>query len=69
MTSRSHPLRVDNLAIDGLRGVIGLTFCPGKKQPGAMSGDWERDLAADLDAIRSSGDSTASIAGQLWGGQ
>src|SRR5579864_1573949 len=54
-TSRSHPLQVDNLAIDGLRGVIGLTFCPGKKQRGAMSGDWERDLAADLDAIRSSG--------------
>jgi ADP-ribosylglycohydrolase len=54
-TSRSHPLLVDNLAIEGLRGVIGLTFCPGKKQPGAMSGDWERDLVTDLDAIRSSG--------------
>lgn len=54
-TSRSHPLRVDNLAIEGLSGVIGLTFCPGKKQRGALSGDWERDLAADIDAIRSSG--------------
>jgi len=54
-TSRSHPLRVDTLAIEGLRGVIGLTFCPGKKQRGAMSGDWERDLAADLEAIKSSG--------------
>jgi ADP-ribosylglycohydrolase/protein-tyrosine phosphatase len=54
-TSRSHPLRVDYLAIEGLRGVIGLTFCPGKKQRGAMSGDWDRDLAADLEAIRSSG--------------
>jgi ADP-ribosyl-[dinitrogen reductase] hydrolase len=54
-TSRSHPLLVDNLAIEGLRGVIGLTFCPGKKQRGAMSGDWERELATDLEAIRSSG--------------
>lgn len=54
-TSRSHPLRVDNLAIEGLGGVIGLTLCPGKKQRGAMSGDWKRDLAADLDAIRFSG--------------
>lgn len=54
-TSRSHPLLVDNLAIEGLRGVIGLTFCPGKKQRGAMSGDWDRDLAADLETIKSSG--------------
>jgi ADP-ribosylglycohydrolase/protein-tyrosine phosphatase len=54
-TSRSHPLQVDNLAVEGLSGVIGLTFCPGKKQPGALSGDWNRDLAADLEAIKSSG--------------
>jgi len=54
-TSLSHPLRVDNLAIEGLHGVIGLTFCPGKNQRGAMSGNWDRDLAADLEAIRSSG--------------
>ena len=54
-TSRSHPLRVDNLAIGGLSGVIGLTFCPGKKQRGALSGDWDRDLAADLEAIKCSG--------------
>jgi ADP-ribosyl-[dinitrogen reductase] hydrolase len=54
-TSRSHPLRVDSLAIGGLSGVIGLTFCPGKKQQGALSGDWDRDLAADLEAIKSSG--------------
>lgn len=54
-TSFSHPLRIDNLAIEGLPGVIGLTFCPGKKQRGAMSGDWERDLGADLEDIKSSG--------------
>ena len=54
-TSESHPLRIDNLAIRGLRGVIGLTFCPGKKQQGAVSGDWDRDLSIDLEAIKLSG--------------
>jgi ADP-ribosyl-[dinitrogen reductase] hydrolase len=54
-TSGSYPLRVDNLAIEGLSGVIGLTFCPGKKHRGAYSGDWDRDLSADLQEIKSSG--------------
>jgi ADP-ribosyl-[dinitrogen reductase] hydrolase len=54
-TSSSHPLRVDNLTIRGVSGVIGLTFCPGKKQRGALSGDWDRDLSTDLEAIKSSG--------------
>jgi len=54
-TSRSYPLRVDNVAIEGLSGVIGMTFCPGKKQRGALSGDWDRDLLTDLEVISSSG--------------
>jgi ADP-ribosyl-[dinitrogen reductase] hydrolase len=29
-----------------------VTFCPGKHDPHAMSGGWDRDLDADLDAIR-----------------
>ncbi len=33
-------------------GRIGITFCPGKKDPGAMTGAWDRDLALDLAAIR-----------------
>ncbi len=28
-----------------------MTLCPGKKQRDAMSGDWDRDLADDLDVI------------------
>lgn len=32
-------------------GRIGVTFAPGKIQPNAESGTWERDLATDLDAI------------------
>jgi ADP-ribosyl-[dinitrogen reductase] hydrolase len=36
-------------------GRIGITFCPGKKDPAAMSGPWDRDLALDLAAIRAWG--------------
>lgn len=32
-------------------GRIGITFCPGKIQPGAMSGSWNRDLWLNPDAI------------------
>jgi ADP-ribosyl-[dinitrogen reductase] hydrolase len=32
-------------------GDIGVTFCPGKKDRAAMTGAWDRDLDADLDAI------------------
>lgn len=48
-TSQSHPLRID--AVPAGTGQLGLTFCPGKQQPQAMTGWWHRDLDADLDAI------------------
>ena len=32
-----------------------MTFCPGKKQRGALSGDWDRDLVTDLHAIQAWG--------------
>lgn len=32
-------------------GRIGITFCPGKKQPTAMTGGWDRDVCTDVDAI------------------
>jgi protein-tyrosine phosphatase len=54
-TSHSHPLRIDKLPIKGVSGVIGLTFCPGKKQRVALTGQWDRDLFVDLQAIKSSG--------------
>lgn len=49
-TSDSHPIQVATVRV--LNGRIGITFCPGKKQRGAMSGDWDRDLDTDLMAIR-----------------
>lgn len=52
-TSSSHPLRIDSVNYPFTRGEIGMTLCPGKQQARGRSGArWQRDLAADLDAIR-----------------
>jgi ADP-ribosyl-[dinitrogen reductase] hydrolase len=51
-TSISHPLQIAVVGAGPDFGNIGITFCSGKKQPGAMTGGWERDLDTDLDAIR-----------------
>lgn len=50
-TSASHPIRVDWLSTPWM-GKVGLTFAPGKVQPGAATGAWERDLRVDLDRLR-----------------
>ena len=49
-TSQSHPLRIDVIELDS-GGMIGMTFCPGKKQKNALSGEWDRDLDTDLQVI------------------
>ena len=49
-TSQTHPLQIGTVeTLEG--GGIGLTFCPGKHDPHAVTGPWARDLAADLAAI------------------
>ena len=55
-TSLSHPLQIATLppSVSGF-GRVGVTFCPGKYDPHAMSGGWNRDLTVDLDAIRTWG--------------
>lgn len=50
-TSLSHPLLIAGVLPAPGMGRIGLTLCPGKKQVGALTGTWERDLALDLDVI------------------
>ena len=50
-TSQTHPLIIPAVAIPG-GGRIAITLCPGKRQPHAATGPWDRDLAADLDAIK-----------------
>src|SRR6516164_7403683 len=51
-TSISHPLQIAAVSAGPNYGRVGITFCPGKHDPDAMTGAWDRDLAIDLDAIR-----------------
>lgn len=51
-TSTSHPLEIAEVCPGAGYGAIGLTLCPGKWQAVAASGAWERDLVADMQAIR-----------------
>ncbi len=57
-TSVSHPLRIDEITVTPYAGVLGLTFCPGKKIFGLYSGQWQRDLELDLQAIKAWGATT-----------
>lgn len=50
-TSASHPIRVDWLPTPW-PGKVGLTFAPGKRQAHAVSGNWDRDLTADVGRLR-----------------
>jgi ADP-ribosyl-[dinitrogen reductase] hydrolase len=54
-TSLSHPLQIAAVSPGNGHGRIGITFCPGKKQPGALTGAWDRDLGLDLDAVHAFG--------------
>jgi ADP-ribosyl-[dinitrogen reductase] hydrolase len=49
-TSLTHPLEILAVAVPQ-SGKIGMTLCPGKRQPHAMTGPWQRDLAMDMAAI------------------
>ena len=50
-TSISHPLQIASIPAGAAMGSIGITLCPGKRQSRAMSGEWQRDLATDLDEV------------------
>jgi ADP-ribosyl-[dinitrogen reductase] hydrolase len=54
-TSQSHPLQINVVVVGESGGIIGLTFCPGKKHTGLYAGAWNRDLQADLHAIQTFG--------------
>ena len=51
LTSDSSPLRIDTITLPGSHGKIGMTICPGKKDPGWSGTAWDRDLDADLEVI------------------
>jgi ADP-ribosyl-[dinitrogen reductase] hydrolase len=54
-TSLTHPLEIAAVSAGPGRGRIGLTLCPGKYDPYAATGFWERDLGTDLEAIQAWG--------------
>jgi ADP-ribosyl-[dinitrogen reductase] hydrolase len=54
-TSLTHPLKIAAISAGPLFGRVGITFCPGKFDPQAMSGHWDRDLALDLEAMQAWG--------------
>ncbi len=51
-TSQTHPLKIDELTVPGLSGVIGMTLCPGKRGDSVYGPPWRRDLERDLAVIR-----------------
>ena len=46
-TSDSHPIWIDEVNAGDAGGLIGITFCPGKRD----GYRWARNLSADLDVI------------------
>lgn len=54
-TSGTSPLIIDAVPAGGAGGSIGMTFCPGKKDPHGRTGAWDRDLALDMERISAFG--------------
>jgi ADP-ribosyl-[dinitrogen reductase] hydrolase len=54
-TSSNSPLGIAEVAVHPAPGLLGLTLCPGKKDPPR---NWDRDLQLDLLRIRDWGAST-----------
>ena len=50
-TSTTDPIRIDALPFGSAGGLIGLTFAPGRRQPGGLTAVHHRNLARDLDTI------------------
>jgi hypothetical protein len=48
-TSVNDPLRIAEVSLPDIQGVIGLTLCPGKRDRGR---GWDRDLHIDVATIR-----------------
>jgi len=53
-TSISHPIRVMRIDL-ATGGVIGITFCPGKKDISLRGWEWDRDVDMDLKIISEEG--------------
>lgn len=51
-TSLTDPLHIAELPVEAGLGVIGVTFCPGKRGDSVFGRPWARDLEADLDVVQ-----------------
>ena len=51
-TSFTHPPQIGTISAGPDFGRVGITFCPGKYDRHATSGEWNRDLALELNMIR-----------------
>ena len=51
-TSKTHPLIINEISLPECQAVLGITFCPGKKDRQSRTGIWDRDLDADMTAIK-----------------
>ena len=54
-TSKTDPLRIDEVTTRLKTGSIGITMCPGKHDRRSRHGPWRRNLAADLDVVKAWG--------------
>ena len=64
-TSHSHPLQI--AAVAARRGLVGMTFCPGKKQRGsAMGFDWDRQLDVDISTLQSRRTAVVITLNEAW---
>ncbi len=52
--SVTHPLRIEWLPVEGDKGCIGMTLCPGKMQPVSWTGGWDRQLDLDIESLKES---------------
>jgi ADP-ribosyl-[dinitrogen reductase] hydrolase len=52
LTSLNCPLRVAQVPAGRALGAVGVTLCPGKRQSVSISGIWQRDMDADIDALQ-----------------
>ena len=57
-TYLTDPLQIATVTVSKHGSRVGIAFCPGKKGPSVFGAPWDRDLTADVEAIRAWGASS-----------
>lgn len=58
LNRRNPAIEIDHVTLDHCGGVIGMTFCPGRRVSFGIGVEWDRDLDEDLQVIRDWGAGT-----------